>query len=75
MDIEEKEGEYTITHIKTDHKDAYEISRNIFFAFAEKGKALLEMSLKKTNLEDIFIELTEKNTAGTELREREEVDQ
>lgn len=75
MDIEEHGTEYTVAHIKTDHDDVYEISRNIFFGFAAKGKALLEMTLKKTNLEDIFIELTEKSTTGTEPTESEEVDQ
>jgi len=72
--IEEKEAEYTIAHIKTDYSDVYNISRNIFFGFAERGKALLEMTLKKTNLEDIFIELTEKSATETEPTESEEVD-
>jgi ABC-2 type transport system ATP-binding protein len=35
------------------------VSRKIFFAFAESGKALLEMNVKKASLEDVFIELTE----------------
>lgn len=76
MKIEEgeKEYEYAVAHIKTDHDDVYEISRNIFFGFAEKGKPLLEMALKKTDLEDIFIELTEKNTQ-LKATESEEVDQ
>jgi ABC-2 type transport system ATP-binding protein len=37
------------------------VSRAISFAFAGKQKALLEMSLKKANLEDIFIELTKED--------------
>ncbi len=69
-----KEGAYTKAHIKTDHEDVYEISRQIFFGFAEKNKALLEMALKKTDLEDIFIELTEKSNS-IEARESKEVDQ
>lgn len=40
-----------------------EICRSIFFAFAEKGKALLELTSKKANLEDVFIELTESEVA------------
>lgn len=72
--IEEKGTEYTVAHIKTDYDNIYDISRNIFFGFAVKGKALLEMTLKKTNLEDIFIELTEKSVAETEPTESEEVD-
>ena len=31
----------------------------MFFAFSTRKTALLEMSLKKANLEDVFIELTE----------------
>ncbi|MGI5999166.1 MAG: ABC transporter ATP-binding protein, partial [Lutispora sp.] len=56
--IEEKDDNYVVVNIKTDHDNIYDISRAIFFAFAAKGKALLEMTLKKANLEDIFIELT-----------------
>jgi ABC-2 type transport system ATP-binding protein len=37
------------------------VSKAIFFAFAGRQKALLEMSLKKANLEDIFIELTKED--------------
>lgn len=36
-----------------------DICRRIFFAFARKEKALLELKSKKANLEDVFIELTE----------------
>jgi len=74
MSIEHKESEYTIAHIKSDHDNIYEVSRNIFFGFADKGKALLEMTLKKTNLEDIFIELTESSANEVETTESEEVD-
>ena len=46
-------------HLKTDLADVHALSRVIFFAFAHQEKALLEMSLKKATLEDIFLELTE----------------
>lgn len=59
-----EEGAYTKAQIKTDHKDVYEVSRQIFLGFAEKNKTLLEMALKKTDLEDIFIELTEKSNSN-----------
>lgn len=39
--------------------DVTELSRNLFFAFAAKKRALLEMRLHRVDLEDIFIELTE----------------
>lgn len=54
-----QEGKLLTMELKTAHDNIYDISRAIFFAFAAKKKALLEMSLKKANLEDVFIELTE----------------
>ena len=61
VSMEEKDTGFVEAHIKTDHDNIYELSRAIFFAFAERGKALLEMTLEKANLEDVFIELTENN--------------
>ena len=50
--------------VKTDSSDIYEVSRQLFFAFADRRQALLELSLKKASLEDIFIELTEGGDPG-----------
>ncbi len=82
LSVEETESGVTKVHIWTDHGDIYEASRSIFFAFAAAETALLEMSLKKANLEDIFLELTENApteaipeetaSAGTENPESEE---
>ena len=63
-------GRSTI-RVKTDLGDIYELSREIFFAFADAHRPLLEMALKKANLEDVFIELTE--TAAEELPAEPEV--
>ena len=52
-------GTRSVIHVKTDLEDIYELSRDIFFAFADARRPLLEMALKKANLEDVFIELTE----------------
>lgn len=49
--------------MQIEYGDASDICRSIFFAFAEKGKALLELTSKKANLEDVFIELTESEVA------------
>ena len=49
----------TEVRLKTDSKDIYAVSRQIFFAFAEEDQPLLELNLKKASLEDIFLELTE----------------
>jgi len=55
----ENKTDYLRAHIKTDCSDIYELSRIVFSAFAKSDFVLLEMNLKKANLEDIFIELTE----------------
>ena len=46
-------------HIKTDCGDIYAVSRAVFLTFSNSGYAILEMSLKKGSLEDVFLELSE----------------
>ena len=48
----------TAVHVRTDG-DVHDLSRTLFFAFARRNTALLEIRFKKANLEDVFIELTE----------------
>ncbi len=64
---ENQESEaYTTVRIKTDMKEIYDMSRQLFKAFAGADIVLLEMALKQVNLEDVFIELTEDtSTEGT----------
>lgn len=64
VQLEEKENGLVSAQLKTDSNDIYAVSRQLFFAFAEHGQALLELSLKKASLEDIFIELTESGDPG-----------
>ena len=45
--------------LKTDSEDIYAVSRSIFFAFAKAEQALLELSIRKASLEDVFLKLTE----------------
>ena len=59
LDLEREAAGNVMARLKTEHDDIYEVSRAVFFAFAEQKKALLEMTLKKANLEDIFLELTD----------------
>ena len=54
-----KDDNYTTLQIQTDQKDIYQVSRSIFEAFARAEIPLLEMSLKKASLEDVFLELAE----------------
>lgn len=57
--LEKKQGGLLSARVHTDSRDIYAVSRALFFAFAARRQALLEMTLKKASLEDIFIELTE----------------
>lgn len=59
---ETKDNGLVAAHLRTDHDNSYEVSGSVFSAFAAKGEVLLEMALKKANLEDVFIELTERGT-------------
>ena len=69
----EPESAETVTaRICTDADNIYEISGLIHFRFAEKGRALYEMTLKKANLEDIFLELTDTASGTPEIRKTEE---
>ncbi len=61
--IYESKEPFTVLTIKTDEPDVYKITRELFFAFAKKEIALLEISSKKVNLEDVFLELTENSSA------------
>jgi ABC-2 type transport system ATP-binding protein len=51
-------------HVKAGTDDIRSECRQLFFAFAEKQKAIVEMVSKKANLEDVFIELTEGEANG-----------
>ncbi len=69
--VEETDAGYTSARLKTDLDDVYELSRAVFSAFASSGAALLELSVKKANLEEVFIELTESGDAEAVLPESE----
>ena len=56
-------GEFTEVQIRSDCDDIFDLSRKIFRIFAGSKFDLLELSLKKANLEDIFLELTEEKGA------------
>ena len=71
MHLEAQGSHRSVIHIKTDLDDIYGLSRELFFAFADAKRPLLEMSLKRANLEDVFIELTE--NAGQDSPDTQEV--
>lgn len=77
----ERTGEgRTTARIRTDRSDVYEVSRAVFLAFAQRGVPLLELTPKKANLEDIFLELAEDGgtaagpVPGAELETESEAD-
>ena len=59
LTLEETETGLVTARIKTDLINVYDLSRSVFSAFAASETALLEMTVKKANLEDIFLELAE----------------
>lgn len=54
-------GRNTAAKIKTENKDITDVTRSIYTSFAKNDIILLEMSVKKATLEDVFIELTEED--------------
>ena len=56
--LEDDRGLTRVT-LSLEGAEPYEISRKLFFAFAEKQWAILELNLRKASLEDIFLQLTE----------------
>ena len=49
----------TVAQIRSDAEDIYSFSASVFKAFAASDWVIYELSLKKGNLEDIFLELSE----------------
>ena len=66
------EPELTVAHIRSGHEDIYDLSAAVFRAFAASGRVILEMTLKRSNLEDVFIELSEAAPAAETIAESEE---
>jgi len=67
------EAGFTEVQIKTVPGEIYELSHRLFWLFAEGGRTLFEMNLKKANLEEVFIELTENGSTPAEEEQNEEV--
>lgn len=66
LTLEETGTGLVTARIKTDLSNVYDLSRSVFSAFAASGKALLELTVKKANLEDIFLELAETDDGASE---------
>lgn len=50
---------YCLAHVKTDCEDIHVASGSIFWACAKAEMVLLEMTVKKGSLEDVFLELAD----------------
>ena len=57
--------------VRAEGEDLYALSRAVFLAFAAAGEPLLEMRVKKADLEEIFLELTEADPISAEERRQE----
>ena len=55
----DKRDNYTTADVRIGNKNIYDTSRQIFNGFSHAEKALLEMTLKKASLEEVFIDLLE----------------
>ena len=66
LSLEEPDSGLVTARIKTGLSDVYQLSRAVFSAFAASGNTLLELAVKKANLEDIFLELADNDAAAPE---------
>lgn len=67
-----KDDSYTHVSIQTDCSDLYQLSGDIFRSFSGSTYSILEMTIKKANLEDIFLELTDSEQEKETMQEKEE---
>lgn len=61
-------------HVEVEQEESDEICRKLFFAFAAKQKALMEMQVKKASLEEVFLELTDVEEAEKVEEDEEDVE-
>lgn len=66
INAEDTDLKFSVIHIKSDNEDIYDLSSSVYRAFTTSDKVIYEMTLKKGNLEDIFIELSENADINTE---------
>ncbi|MCC8089849.1 MAG: ABC transporter ATP-binding protein [Oscillospiraceae bacterium] len=57
VSVQQASAGYSSAHIRTEQEDIYAVSGAIFHACADQAVTLVEMSLKKASLEDVFLEL------------------
>ena len=57
---------FTHLRLRASQEDLYATAREVFFAFAKRRLAILELRLNKASLEDVFLELTDTETEVTD---------
>ncbi|MCI8453122.1 MAG: ABC transporter ATP-binding protein [Lachnospiraceae bacterium] len=69
LTLSENAAGLVTARIQTDLNDVHDLSRAVFSAFSSGGKTLLELTVKKANLEEVFIELAhaEEEAAESEV--------
>ena len=72
-EIKESEEGILKILVKINHEIPRDICRELFFCFARREKAIVEMTAQNASLEDIFIELTEEDPAETDSYETGDV--
>ena len=68
---QDQEG-HTVAHIQSAHDSIYGLSADVFRSFAQSDRVIFEMTLKRGNLEDVFLELSENMPAGSGDEAKEE---
>lgn len=59
--------------VQLENGETQDICRSIFLAFADRKKVILELTSKKANLEDVFIELTEGESVENQEDEAQDI--
>ncbi|MDE7029565.1 MAG: ABC transporter ATP-binding protein [Lachnospiraceae bacterium] len=72
--IKKQENGSVRVDVKIESGETADVCRHIFFAFAKREKALLELTSKKANLEDVFLELTESGVDTVSVDKGEKTD-
>ncbi len=70
--VASKDGDNLTLHIETSTGDTKELCKKISLSFASKGYAIYEISSEKTNLENVFLKLTETSPAKETMIKKDE---
>lgn len=72
ISVSAQELGYCTAYIQAEQEDLYGLSAKVFRAFAGSTHVIFEMTLKKGNLEDIFIELSESSNVEPDESESQD---